>query len=303
MSSSSDQPRSRSSERGNSKKSKKEKKDKKDSRSSRSSNDNADLIAAINGHTSKEVSRVERKVDILAGKVETVENDVGELKDWKTEVDKKLENLGKGKAPDGGPLVEGNADFGNGGGGRVYPPPNLRKTVIFGMFDADTPREEIVDFMKEYVTCHATVKDWIVPAKYCDKGKVEFTTPKAMWAWIMSKVGQKFAAQGRNDIWFSVDKPFDERQLGKKIGTIMKAAKNYVKDKHKIEDPKVMKKWVDGDSNKGFVYLRNLETGRMVKAAKKIEDGVDLEIAEGGPIWPEFNLKEVIDRANDGLAE
>eukprot|EP00973_Karenia_brevis_P069343 9641901-Karenia_brevis.AAC.1 len=68
-----------------------------------------------------------------------------------------------------------------------------------------------------------------------------------MWAWIKSKAGSKLRAQDR-DMWFSVDKPFAERQIGKKVGKILKEVRAYFQSNHMVEDdPKVLKKWADGD--------------------------------------------------------
>ena len=78
-------------------------------------------------------------------------------------------------------------------------PPKLRENVIVGFFDEDTAREEIIVAVKYFVSVHSTVKDWIVPGKYSNLGKVEFVTSKAMWPWVKAHGGQKLSALGRDD--------------------------------------------------------------------------------------------------------
>ena len=103
------------------------------------------------------------------------------------------------------------------------------------MFEDDTPREGIIEALKSFVTVHSTVKDWIVPSKYSNKGKIKFVTPKAMQAWVMAHAGKKIEALGKNDIWWSVDKPFQERQLGKKIGFVLRKVKEFFEEKFMID--------------------------------------------------------------------
>ena len=75
------------------------------------------------------------------------------------------------------------------------------------------------------------MKDWIVPGKYSNLGKIDFVTPEAMWAWVKAHAGQKLSALGRDDLSWSLDKPFNERQLGKKVGHVLKSIKKYFEKK------------------------------------------------------------------------
>ncbi len=171
-------------------------------------------------------------MDEWVGKISVIEKDVGEIKEWKGQIEGKIKELQNGGGKRGGARGSG-PDFGNEEGNKVeslYPPPRLRKTIIFGKFEEDTPREEIQNYLKTYVQIHSTVKEWIVPGRYANKGKVEFVTPKAMWAWVTANAGKKFDAHGdTGTIWWSVDTPYEERALGKKVGFVLKKVNKYLR--------------------------------------------------------------------------
>ena len=117
-----------------------------------------------------------------------------------------------------------------------------------------------------------------------------------MWAWIKTHPGQKFAAQGRDDIFFSVDKPLEERIYGKKVGHCMRESKVYFTGKLGEVSKEVMKKHVDISNE--FLMLQDPVTQKMRKAAKKNDDN-NMEIMDDAPAWEGLNLAKIIGDAND----
>ena len=87
-------------------------------------------------------------------------------------------------------------------------------------------------------------------------------------------------------------------RLGKKVGAVLKVVREYFETKHMVNDKLEMKKWVDGDSNKGIIYLRDSNAGKVKKAVEKEKEGEELKMIEGAPVWEGLDLGQAVKDAN-----
>ena len=236
----------------------------------------------VNENTNQQFASIKATMDHINTKVGGIEKDlgevkqdVGELKTWKSEVEKDFKKLKEEVEAGPAPMpVESGEAASSSHLFAPYPPPYLRKTIIIGLFEECTPQDDIISALKTLVGSPTSVKDYIVPGGKCsDKGKVEFNTPKAMWVWVKANAGKKLDYNGR-ELWFSVDKPFEERLLGKKIGKVMTEMRGFHERRNDIAlgDRVALKKFVEADNNRGFIYLFDPVTKKMKKGVTVDEE-------------------------------
>jgi hypothetical protein len=170
----------------------------------------------------------------------------------------------------GPPLPPSNDSSGNGSSSYEFPPKGQRRTVVFGMWNKDTPREDIVKDLKTFVpeADHQLVdkNGWITPAKFSNKGKIRFETVPNMWSWIDQHKGQMFKD---GYIWWSVDKPLDERNAAKKVGIAIGTLKDYVISREGAQNENDLKARVPADYDNNFVMLRSSVDSRAVRILEK----------------------------------
>ena len=308
----SDDERSRSSRGSVSRKD--NKKDKKEKKSRNTDPSDLEAMFAkfsknVNENTNKQFASVKETMEKITTKVETIEKEVGEvkqevneLKTWRTDMEKDMKKLQEDVAA--GPAIRQRAgdepmeEASSSSRFAPYPPPWLRKTVIIGMFDEDTPRDDIINAMKAMVNAPTTVKDYIVPGgKYSNKGKVEFTTPKTMWAWVTANAGKKLVHEGK-ELWFAVDKPLEERIWGKRVGKVVTEMRGFYERRGDVPagDRVALKKFVDPDNRRGSIFLWNPDTSKMQKAVNKKEDHFLEKVWQ--PALEGLDLEAIVGQAN-----
>ena len=114
-----------------------------------------------------------------------------------------------------------------------------------------------------------------------------------------ANAGGNFKAQGRENIWFSADRPYEERQQGKRLGVIIKDVRTFFENNMTVSDKATMKRYVDVDNTRGTIYIctEALPGGKLVEAVARQGDGT-LEIQTTAPTWTGLKLGESVAKAN-----
>ena len=171
---------------------------------------------------------------------------------------------------------------------------------MFGGLGEQFEKSEVETKMGQLLQQHQTsIKEIRVLAKLASLVKVEFTTPTKMWDWLKSMKDRKVKFNDEITLWHSVDKPEEERVLGKKISLGLGMIRPHVKDMLSKSDEQV-KKVVDADWVKAFMYVK-MPGFSVKKLIEKPKGAEQFQVATGHEEAGigEFDLATVVKQMNE----
>ena len=243
----------------------------------------AALNTSLNASLGSQITAVGSKVDVVQSSLQALNTRVGDVEASVKDVKSTVENQGDrissleqemaalkthGAAPSPS-FADPNPTE------HVFPPKGQRRTVVFCFWPSDTPREDIVVDLKQFVSDHDLVDPdgFFAPARFCNKGKVRFRSVAKMWQWIKANKGSKFKD---GQIWWAIDKPMAERLASKKVTAAVRLVKEYLVSKEGVLAEDVLRSRVPADYDNSFVLCKPSPDARAVRV---------LELPRGETMW------------------
>ena len=171
-----------------------------------------------------------------------------------------------------------------------------RQSVVVGGFERDTAKE-IIEKRLKIITSEVkdTVKETFSLGKVSSVGIIVFSSSKCMWDFLKKYKGQRFSHNDR-DLWHSIEKTKEERELCKRVSRGVKIARSQVAQTLGVSDDEAKKK-VDGDWVRGMVYLKQEET--VVRIFEKERDQNVLKLASTAKhVFPDLDPAELVNINN-----
>ena len=259
------------------------------------------IIAAINGNVDSRVNFLNTKLDTVSDKVDNLSGNVKDLEittkahgDRLKNLEEELERL-KNVGSSAASMGSSESTRGSSNSSSMTISKSNRKTLIFGGFPPDTDGEEVEKFLKEKMTgtdtAHIHSK-----GRFTEFGVVEFTYPKGMWDWLRTHKGQKLKF-GDKSLWHAVDRPYEERQQGKKVGTAIRLIREALRAKGLT--PEDAERMVQGDYTKGIVlYKENPTGGPRVRCYETARGATEMCLAASCPTVNGIDFRAILDEAN-----
>ncbi len=210
-------------------------------------------LSTFKNETNVKFQKVDDHIDEQKKVISQIQKDMVEIKKEQKEFKEKpdfVEQSGGGK-------VSGAGSSGGGGGGKDKEwweiPRNRRKIIIVGGFDYDTPGEDIISTLKEItVNFKDLIVDYQSMGKLASVGKLIFKSSNAMWEMLKALKGSKL----KEGLWHGIISTEEERLIAKRTTIGVKAIREIYISKNLVPGGKDIKKVVDGDWNKGLVYVK-----------------------------------------------
>ena len=241
------------------------------------------VIDALNMSLGSKLDSQAAKIDHIALKVESIEAQLADHTKRIMELEKFMADWKSGSIVSPGSragsecVVDGASIYGesSGGGRGGSLPPFFRRTeLVVGGFQRDSLRDDIISFMKKltkFGTENATpaIEDYFTPGPKSSVGKIRFTTPGAMWAFIRSNKGVDVLHNSQR-IWWTVERSPKERELSKRLSKALALTTEKLLEKSHVSEEK-KKIWVGADWGRGEVWIRP-DGGRPVTLIKAEDD-------------------------------
>ena len=248
----------------------------------------------------KKLDEVSTGIAGLSDRVGEVETSVMDQGSRLKSVEEELAKLKRDGLPPT-PSAGGTAASSSDNGGLV--PKSHRRTILFAFWPKDTPREEIVSDLKTFDIEPGSVdpiEGFFAPSRFCNKGKVKFINPGAMWRWVKEHKGAKFKDAGAGPIWWTVDKPEEERNAAKKVSIAIRKLKEYVTAREGETSEADLALRVPADYDNNFVLLKATPEGRAVRILEKPKGETLWRRAEGAPDLENFDWMAALSEINSG---
>ena len=109
----------------------------------------------------------------------------------------------------------------------------------------------------------------------------DFKIPFAAISFLLVQLG--------GAVWFAIDKPKNERLVGRKTGKAIALVKKWLRENalSQLGEEEVvveMKKWVDGDYDRGYVLFRERGEGRWLRVLESDRSGKWAATEHGGAL-------------------
>ena len=138
-----------------------------------------------------------------------------------------------------------------------FVPKNKRKIIVVRRFPWDTLSADIEAELRVLLADVANVHKITAPGKLSSMGKVIFKDSDAMWAFLVSMKGKKLISTKYPNakLFHKIDETTEERLLGKQTSHMVNAIRTFALEKNIVTEAS-MKKAIDGDWDRGFVYAK-----------------------------------------------
>jgi len=174
-------------------------------------------------------------------------------------------------------------------------PFNLRKTLVFGGWPADS-ESQLIKADLDLFANDPNVVDRTVSGKYNSIGKVTFNTVSNMWVFIKARAGGRLPVPASSafpgtQVWFSIEKSDEEREISKKVSFALSRLKPLMMEKQLLPgDPQAQSKHLPADFLRGVIWFkpqldkqekfRIIEKDRKTMTFKTTTDFLRLNVSE-----------------------
>ena len=318
MSSSEENDRSRSSERGMVK----EKKEKKDKKIKRAKDDNRsesklDQLMAICTGTQASIGTLTGQVGSLQVKVDEVRNT---FQEFKVETNEKFTDLTgkfttleskvdiqaqeikalKGKEKD----VDMKADFVenpySGTKSKAnYVHPSKRKVIEIRGFPRDSIQNTVEEAVKEMVKDFEGIVNVRAKGKLCSSCRVTFEDSDFMWALLRGMKGKKFTSpvfEGAK-LWHQIEQTEEERNTSIRTSIAVNEIRSFALEKNLCTEANKKTKF-DGDWTAGYVFMLNAESKAVRLLAKNRTTKEWEKTSEADANLKDFDFGDLLEKIN-----
>ena len=119
-----------------------------------------------------------------------------------------------------------------------------------------------------------------------------------MWKFLKDHRGQKFSHNGKT-LWHNINRTREETVLAKKVSKAVNLLRQHVISEMNVPEAD-SKKWIDGDWEKGVVFLRQNGSGRAIRLFDKARGEDVLHVSpEASQSEINFDFKSHLNNIND----
>ena len=135
---------------------------------------------------------------------------------------------------------------GNPSDSRTALPIPKRQSIVVGGFERDTDKKVIEARLKIIVAAEQdTVLVYFSLGKVSFCGLIIFKSSKFMWGFLKKHKGHRFM-HNESELWHSIEKTKDERELAKRVSNAVRVVRTYAVDTMELSEEDA-KKRVDAD--------------------------------------------------------
>ena len=267
------------------------------------------VIESINLTLGVKLESVSAKVDRTLESLKRVEDELSDHKRRIMDLEAFMVEAKNGKFSNMGSSVGGGSsdagERGAGGGGRSGGLPTFfrRVEVVLGGFERDTPRDEIVEWVRKFLKLGedgATpgVVDVFTAGPKASVCKIRFDNPGSVWNWIRLKKGKDELYKEKR-MWWTVERTMQERNINKRMSTAATRLSDELAAKGIVPDEK-KKSWIGIEWNKCQVWVR-VQGGRpIVVFEAEDDDSTYLKLIKEGAdsVCKEYDWEACLNYAN-----